>query len=518
MSFHEATVVIIETSRTTVRAGLGLHELLKTPSVEIQARVGLRKSTANGEISQSNGHSQATPSSSRISSLPYITSPNASVNEYLVGPQLDEALASGQDIAVSWPFADGSVRDWTQAEAIWKHVLFNQLQRRRAQNESPVLFSVLAGLPRDHYERICQIFFERFNVAGFGVLQRPMAQIYSTTSLSGVVVDIDLEKTDITSVYEGFIVRNACRTVSIGVQDCQNYLVHLLRSSQSVVSSLSPPESPLEPEALTEALHAFVKYLWENGHIKVPSEGEMPPVEDEGVTDIAAIVVAGKEKAVIESGMKKKATQKQTAAEQARAKEIEAMDLITVQFRDKSITLGKERHRFCEPLFEPNVLRMLPQYQASSSNPPISLQEAIRLAISHVDIDLRQYIWQGILVTGSITRYVKGSSFGSTCSSKITKLTYTFIGIAVALQSRLGLYLNNPDLQTDIQPRSVRLLHLPEYYPEYRDTGEGYAAFLGSSITAKLIFGDNQGKNFVSKADYSQKGPRSVIEMSPSLL
>ncbi|ESK97699.1 actin-related protein [Moniliophthora roreri MCA 2997] len=499
MSFHDATVVIIETSRTAVRANLGLHELLKTPSVEIQARVGLRKNTSNGDVVQTNDPQTITSAtSSRISSLPHITSSTATVNDYLVGVQLDEALATGQDIAISWPFADGSVRDWTQAEAIWKYVLFNQLQRRRVQNESPVLLSIAAGLPRDDYERICQIFFERFNVAGFGILERPMAQIYATTSLSGVVVDIDLEKTDVTPVYEGFIVRNACTTVSLGVRDCQNYLVHLLRSSQSVMSSLSPSDSPLEPDALTDALHAFVKQLWEEGHIKAPSDGELPPVEDEGVTDIAAIVVAGKEKAVIESGMKKKATQKQSAAEQARAREIEAMDLITVQFKDKSITLGKERHRFCEPLFEPGVLRALPEHQTSSPDPPLSLQEAVRTAVGHAEIDLRQYIWQGIFVTGSITRYVKG--------------------ISVALQSRLGLYMNNPELQTDIQPRSIRTLSLPEYYPEYRDTSEGYAAFLGSSITAKLIFGDNHGKNYVSKSDYSQKGPRSVVEMSPSLL
>jgi len=41
------------------------------------------------------------------------------VTDYLVGTQLDEALANGQDITVSWPFADGDVSDWTQAEAIW---------------------------------------------------------------------------------------------------------------------------------------------------------------------------------------------------------------------------------------------------------------------------------------------------------------------------------------------------------------------------------------------------------------
>lgn len=93
---------------------------------EFSARVGLRKNASGEHI---NGAQQpitpgepvkrAVASSSRISSLPQHSEPNASVNDYLVGAQLEEALASGQDVSVSWPFADGDVRDWTQAEAIW---------------------------------------------------------------------------------------------------------------------------------------------------------------------------------------------------------------------------------------------------------------------------------------------------------------------------------------------------------------------------------------------------------------
>ena len=57
---------------------------------EIKARVGLRRA-------------DATPA----------------VKDYLVGPALDDALASGADIALATPFADGQVADWLQAEAIW---------------------------------------------------------------------------------------------------------------------------------------------------------------------------------------------------------------------------------------------------------------------------------------------------------------------------------------------------------------------------------------------------------------
>lgn len=111
----------------------------------------------------------------------------------------------------------------------------------------------------------------------------------------------------------------------------------------------------------------------------------------------------------------------------------------------------------------------------------------------------------------------------------------SYTGLAVALQSRLAPFIAQPDLQTDIQPRSIWVLGVPEYYPEYRETGEGFAAFLGSSVVAKvglllvdpktypdsllqLTFSNTHDKSFVSKAVHNQKGPRSIIEMSPGLL
>lgn len=40
-------------------------------------------------------------------------------SDYLVGPQLDEALANGEDIQIYWPFDADGILDWVQAEAIW---------------------------------------------------------------------------------------------------------------------------------------------------------------------------------------------------------------------------------------------------------------------------------------------------------------------------------------------------------------------------------------------------------------
>ncbi|PFH51034.1 hypothetical protein AMATHDRAFT_143549 [Amanita thiersii Skay4041] len=503
MSFRDANVIVIDTSRSFIRAGLGLYDLLKIPIIAIPARVGIRRNPSSND--NPNGVyspvlqkeiQQKFLSTNQTTIHPHYTISHASVKDYLVGTQLDEALATGQDILISWPFAENTVHDWVQAEAIWKYILFNQLQRRRTQNESPVLLILPAGLSRATYERACQMFFERFNVPGFAILERPMAQMYSANSLSGVIVDVDELKTDITPIYEGFIIHSTRTTVDVGMRDCKLYLANLLKSNTSVMSTLSPQDKPLDMETLHQTLLELVQQIYEEGLIKVPSDGETAIAEDEGVTDIAAVVVAGKERAVIESGMKKKMTAKASAAEQARAREIEALDLITIQFREQSITLGKERHRFCEPLFDPGLLQGIPGIVPRKWSLPV--QEVVGQAVGQTDVDQRPYIWQGLFVTGDITRRVKGMS--------------------IALQSRLAPYLIQPDLITDIQPRSIRVLNVPEFYSEYRETGNGYAAFLGGSITAKIIFSDSNGKNYVSKADYSSRGPHTIVEMTPSLL
>lgn len=55
------------------------------------------------------------------------------------------------------------------------------------------------------------------------------------------------------------------------------------------------------------------------------------------------------------------------------------------------------------------------------------------------------------------------------------------------LQSRLAPFiLGNPDQQNDVQTKAIRVLKVPEYFGEYRETGDGYAAFLGASIVAKV--------------------------------
>jgi actin-related protein 9 len=60
-------------------------------------------------------------------------------------------------------------------------------------------------------------------------------------------------------------------------------------------------------------------------------------------------------------------------------------------------------------------------------------------------------------------------------------------GVGIALQSRLKPFiLGNSDQLNDVQPRYIRVITVPDYFAEYRDKGDGLAAFLGTSIVAKV--------------------------------
>ncbi|KAG5221002.1 actin-related protein [Salix suchowensis] len=241
--------------------------------------------------------------SKSVSVLPQYAS-TALVHDYLVGSQLDEALAAGQDIAISWPFADGTVRDWVQAEALCVAVnVLRVVKERLRKDVSVVLRATQCGwvLPsRTTYGADIQLEYH-----------------------TGVVVDIGHEKTDVTPVLDGLIIHNARTTSTLGVRDCQAYLANLLRTNQTVTNAFSP-QSTSRARSLEQP--ATRPRETDNGRrVRQGPFGRRDSCRRrEGITDIAAIVVAGKEKAVIESGMKKKANAKASAAEQARAREIEA--------------------------------------------------------------------------------------------------------------------------------------------------------------------------------------------------
>lgn len=153
------------------------------------------------------------------------------------------------------------------------------------------------------------------------------------------------------------------------------------------------------------------------------------------------------------------------------------MDLVDIEFdftpkgseeRTLKVTLGQERHQFCEPLFDPAILLRLgtaipEQRRQKLAEQPIGLREAIRSAVAALDTTLRPTTWDGVFLTGD-------SSVKSLCDSSLE----------AALHSRLTPHLiRDPENQLQAQPIALRMLKVLDYFAEYRDKGLLIASYLG---------------------------------------
>ena len=217
-----------------------------------------------------------------------------------------------------------------------------------------------SGLPRMSQLLICRMYFERFNVPGFTFIDRPLASLYAANLTSGCVIDIGQDETDVVTIHESIVHHGSAFTIPVGIRDCERYLAHILRSNTSVMAALgNATHGQQHPKMIEKNLWGIARQLWKEGHIKVSAEGEPEP-EEEGTLDIAALLVSGRERALIENLTAKRTNKNLSKADKEREKEIQAMDLVTIQYSIfGSITIGKERHRFCEPLFDPGLLNAI---------------------------------------------------------------------------------------------------------------------------------------------------------------
>ena len=61
-------------------------------------------------------------------------------------------------------------------------------------------------------------------------------------------------------------------------------------------------------------------------------------------------------------------------------------------------------------------------------------------------------------------------------------------------------------------PTSIKIVKIPEYFPEWKDFGYEEAAFLGAQVAAKVLFVVDQGTNkgYMNRTDYNDNGPTGI--------
>ncbi|KAI8140118.1 actin family [Fennellomyces sp. T-0311] len=189
LTLKEENFVVIDVGSSTTRAGMGMHDTNKTPSIMVN-------------MSDFNN-----------------------------------------------PLKNDAIVSWEDLEACWSHILFKELGIKKSRNEHAVLLSVPTQWSKFEHERIAQIFFEHFNVPGIYIAPQPLLALYGCGSQSGVVVDIGHGSTQINVVIDSLVQPQATISVPVGGEHFDEHLLRLMKNDAALVQQFqNTPDVPLDVE------------------------------------------------------------------------------------------------------------------------------------------------------------------------------------------------------------------------------------------------------------------------------